>query len=58
MSDYTPRLQPIYNDKIRASLIEEFGYKNPMEVPKIEKVVLNMGVGKAVADSKKIKTAV
>lgn len=58
MTDYTPRLQPIYNDQIRSALIEEFGYKNPMEVPKIEKVVLNMGVGKAVADSKKIKVAV
>jgi large subunit ribosomal protein L5 len=42
---------------VRAQLIEEFGYKNPMAVPSIEKIVLNMGVGEAVADSKKAVTA-
>ena len=53
-----PRLKSNYNDVVRAALIEEFGYKNPMEVPKLDKVVLNMGVGEAVADSKKINVAV
>ncbi len=53
-----PRMKANYNDVVRAALIEEFGYKNPMEVPKLDKVVLNMGVGEAVADSKKINVAV
>ena len=53
-----PRLQEHYDKKLKASLIEEFGYKNPMEVPRLEKIVVNMGVGEAVADSKKIKSAV
>ncbi len=56
-TDYTPRLRAAYKDKIRAALMEEFGYKNEMMIPKIEKIVLNMGVGEAVADSKKIKSA-
>ena len=43
---------------MRQSLVEEFGYKNPMEVPRLDKVVLNMGVGEAVGDSKKINSAV
>lgn len=54
---YTPRLKRHYDDVVRAQLIEEFGYKNPMAVPSIEKIVLNMGVGEAVADSKKATTA-
>jgi len=54
---YTPRLKTEYNDVIRAKLVEEFGYKNPMEVPKLEKVVLNMGVGEAVNDRKKVQSA-
>lgn len=60
MSDtqYVPRLKTQYADQIRNSMIEEFGYKNPMQVPRLDKVVLNMGVGEAVADSKKINTAV
>jgi len=55
---YKPRLKSQYEDVVRADLIKEFGYKNPMEVPRLEKVVLNMGVGSAVGDSKKIKIAV
>lgn len=55
--DYTPRLKKKYDEQIRASLKEEFGYTNDMQIPKLEKVVINMGVGEAVADSKKIKTA-
>ncbi len=55
---YKPRMKSQYEDVVRADLIKEFGYKNPMEVPRLEKVVLNMGVGSAVGDSKKIKIAV
>ena len=58
MADYTPRLKSHYKDKVRAALKEEFGYKNDMQIPKLEKIVLNMGVGEAVADSKKIRSAV
>src|SRR6478752_6346615 len=54
---YTPRLKAYYADVVRQKLIEEFGYKNPMEVPTIEKIVLNMGVGEATADTKKVQTA-
>ncbi len=57
MSDYTPRLKTKYVSQIRDKLTEQFGYTNPMQVPKLEKVVLNMGVGEAVQDSKKIKQA-
>ena len=55
--DYTPRLKTKYNEQIRGKLKEEFGYTNDMQIPKLDKVVINMGVGEAVADSKKIKTA-
>ena len=51
------RLQERYREVIRPALLEEFGYANPMQVPKLEKVVLNMGVGEAVGDSKKIDAA-
>jgi len=54
---YVPRLRTQYNDVVRASMTKDFGYKNPMEVPKLDKIVLNMGVGEAVGDSKKIKIA-
>jgi len=52
------RLKDTYDQKIRAALKAEFGYKNDMEVPKLEKIVINMGVGEAVSDSKKIQNAV
>jgi large subunit ribosomal protein L5 len=52
-----PRLKTIYTDVVRPKLIEEFGYKNVMEVPTIEKVVLNMGVGEATQDTKKVQSA-
>ena len=58
MADYTPRYKALYNDSIRAAMKEEFGYKNDMMIPKLDKIVLNMGVGEAVADSKKIRSAV
>ena len=54
---YEPRLKTKYREQIRAKLQEQFNYSNPMLVPKVEKVVINMGVGEAVADSKKIKSA-
>ncbi|MDD7969480.1 50S ribosomal protein L5 [Roseinatronobacter alkalisoli] len=54
---YTPRLKSVYKDQIRAALKEEFGYKNDMQIPKLDKIVLNMGIGEAVKDSKKIKSA-
>ena len=56
-ANYTPRLKAHYTGTVRAALKEEFGYKNDMQIPRIEKVTLNMGVGEAVADSKKIKSA-
>jgi len=47
-----------YIDEIRAKLTEEFGYKNPLQVPRLEKIVLNMGVGEATGDQKKLDAAV
>ncbi|GAB5459714.1 MAG: 50S ribosomal protein L5 [Henriciella sp.] len=55
--DYTPRLKKKYDEQIRGKLKEEFGYTNDMQIPKLDKVVINMGVGEAVSDSKKIKVA-
>ncbi|MFS8038782.1 50S ribosomal protein L5 [Xanthobacter sp. AM11] len=54
---YTPKLRTFYDEVVRPKMIEEFGYKNPMEVPVIEKIVINMGVGEATADTKKATTA-
>ena len=54
---YTPRLKAAYNDRIKAALTEEFGYSNVMQLPKLDKIVLNMGVGEAVKDTKKVKAA-
>jgi large subunit ribosomal protein L5 len=53
----TPRLKTHYQDVIRKRLIEEFGYKNSMQVPTIDKIVINMGIGEAVSDRKKVDTA-
>ncbi len=58
MADYTPRLKASYKDTVRGALKEEFSYKNDMQIPRLDKIVLNMGVGEAVADSKKIRSAV
>jgi large subunit ribosomal protein L5 len=49
----TPRLKQVYNETIRKTLQEQFGYENEMQVPRIDKIVLNMGVGEATGDSKK-----
>jgi large subunit ribosomal protein L5 len=56
-ADYTPRLRARYRDEIRGKMQERFSYTNPMQVPKIEKVVLNMGVGEAVNDRKVVDQA-
>lgn len=53
-----PRMLRRYRDEVRAKLISEFGYKNPMQVPRLEKIVINMGVGDATADQKKLDAAV
>ncbi len=52
------RLKAYYEDELKPRLVEQFGYRNPMEVPKLEKIVINMAVGKAVQDSKKLNAAV
>jgi large subunit ribosomal protein L5 len=58
MTDYTPRLKTSYVDTIRAAMKEEFGYKNDMMIPRLDKIVLNIGCGAAaVRDSKKAKSA-
>ncbi|MEL6233835.1 MAG: 50S ribosomal protein L5 [Pseudomonadota bacterium] len=57
MAEYTPRLQALYAQTVREKLKDEFSYKNDLMIPKLEKIVLNMGVGEAVSDSKKIKSA-
>ena len=57
-ANYTPRLKALYKDSIRAALKEEFSYSNEMQIPKLEKIVLNIGAGaEAVKDSKKAKSA-
>jgi large subunit ribosomal protein L5 len=55
--DYTPRLEGIYNETIVKAMTEKFGYKNPMQVPRLEKIVINMGVGEATQDKKKVDIA-
>ncbi|MCX8014779.1 MAG: 50S ribosomal protein L5, partial [candidate division WOR-3 bacterium] len=47
-----PRLKELYLTKVRKSLMQKFGYKNIHQIPKIEKVVINVGAGEAVADPK------
>lgn len=54
---YVPRLRKLYDDKVKAELKEEFGYANPMQVPRLDKIVINMGVGGAVNDRKKLTNA-
>jgi large subunit ribosomal protein L5 len=55
--NYVPRLRKLYDEKIRADMVKQFGYKNAMQVPKITKIVLNMGVGEATQDSKLVNVA-
>ena len=54
---YTPRLRADYDERIVPAMIERFGYKNRLEVPRLDKIVLNMGVGEATQDKKKVETA-
>jgi len=55
---YEPRLAGIYREEIRAKMKEQFGYKNDMQIPAVEKIVLNMGLGEGVADKKKVQAAI
>ncbi len=54
---YEPRLKSVYRERIRSAMKEQFGYTNEMQIPKLDKIVLNMGIGEAVADSKKAAAA-
>ena len=54
---YEPRMKKLYNEKIRKALLEEFKYENEMQVPRLDKIVVNMGVGEATGDSKKPSVA-
>ena len=54
---YTPRLRKLYDETIAKAMIEKFGYKNALEIPRIEKIVLNMGVGEATQDKKRVEQA-
>ncbi len=54
---YIPRLQKLYEDKVRQQLIEQFEYKNALQAARLEKIVINIGVGEAVADRKHIEGA-
>src|SRR5207248_6217805 len=56
-ADYTPRLKAEYDERIVPAMIERFGYKNRLEVPRLEKIVINMGVGDATQDKKRVETA-
>ena len=55
MSDYKPRLKSEYKDRIVGALQSKFSYSSPMQVPKLEKICLNQGLGRAVADKKLIE---
>ena len=54
---YTPRLKKDYDERIVAAMTEKFGYKNRMEVQRLDKIVINMGVGEATQDKKKVEAA-
>src|SRR5882672_6290581 len=56
-ASYKPRMRGIYDDVIVKAMTEKFGYKNALEVPRLEKIVLNMGVGEATQDKKKVEQA-
>ena len=56
-TDYTPRLKADFNARIKPALKERFGYSNDMMIPRLDKIVLNMGVGEAVNDTKKVRSA-
>ncbi len=52
-----PRLRTLYDDVVRKKLTEQFSYKNPMQVPALDKIVINMGIGEGAADRKKVESA-
>jgi len=54
---YIPRMRKLYDETIAKAMTEKFGYKNAMQVPRLDKIVLNMGVGEATQDKKKVETA-
>ena len=54
MANAQPRLRALYDEKVRPALQEKFGYANPMQLPKLDKIVINVGVGEAVQDKKKV----
>jgi large subunit ribosomal protein L5 len=56
-ADYKPRLKRDYDERIVPAMIERFGYKNRLEVPRLEKIVINMGVGEATQDKKRVESA-
>lgn len=57
-ANYTPRLRTVFRDQIKAAMKEEFGYKNDLQIPRLDKIVLNIGAGaESVRDSKKAKSA-
>jgi large subunit ribosomal protein L5 len=56
-ADYKPRMKVHYEKTVRDELVAKFEYKNRMQIPRIEKIVLNMGVGEATADRKKVEVA-
>src|SRR5688572_31658517 len=56
-ADYAPRLKADYEERIVKAMTERFGYKNRLEVPRLEKIVINMGVGEATQDKKKVEQA-
>ncbi|WP_374571051.1 50S ribosomal protein L5 [Phenylobacterium sp.] len=55
---YEPRLKTVYRESIRSAMKEKFSYTNEMQIPKLDKIVLNIGIGEAVADSKKVQAAI
>ena len=54
---YTPRLKTLYEETIRPKLVQDFGYSNKYAAPALDKIVINMGIGEGVADSKKVTSA-
>ena len=55
--DYVPRLKVLFRDKVLPAMMKEFGYKNPMQVPRLERIVLNVGMGEAVQNVKLLESA-
>ncbi len=58
MSDYQPRLRNKYKDEVIPQLMKDFGFKNVMQVPKLDRIVVNMGLGEAVQNAKLIESAI